>query len=31
MKIVKGVQAILRLCLSSFKGCNGGITDGRDI
>jgi hypothetical protein len=31
MKIGTGVQAILRLCLNNFKGCNVGITDGRDL
>jgi hypothetical protein len=27
MKIGKGVQAILRFCLSNLKGCNVGIID----
>jgi hypothetical protein len=31
IKIGKGVQAILRFGLSNFKGCNVGITDGRDL
>jgi hypothetical protein len=31
MKIGTGVQAVLRLCLSSLRGCNIGITDGRDL
>jgi hypothetical protein len=28
MKISRGLQAILRFCLSNFKGCNVGIIDG---
>jgi uncharacterized protein YraI len=31
MKIGTGVQALLRFCLRNFRGCNVGITDGRDI
>jgi uncharacterized protein YraI len=31
MKIRKGVQAILRFCLSYLKGCNVDITDGTDL
>jgi hypothetical protein len=31
MKIDTGVQAILRFRLSNLKGCNVGITDGRDL
>jgi hypothetical protein len=31
MKIGTGVQAILRFVLSNLKGCNVGITDGRDL
>jgi hypothetical protein len=31
MKIETGVQAILRSCLSNFRSCNIGITDGRDL
>jgi hypothetical protein len=31
MKIDTGVQAILRFCLRNLKGCNAGITDGRDV
>jgi hypothetical protein len=31
MKIGTAVQAILRFFLSHFKGCNVGITDGRDL
>jgi hypothetical protein len=31
MKIDVGVKAILRFCLSSLKGYNVGITDGRDL
>jgi hypothetical protein len=30
-KIVRGVQAILRPCLRNLRGCNVGITDGRDL
>jgi hypothetical protein len=26
-----GVKGILRFCLSNLKGCNVGITDGRNI
>jgi hypothetical protein len=29
LKIYTGVQAVLKFCLSSFNGCNIGITDGR--
>jgi hypothetical protein len=31
MKIGTGVQAILRFCLRNFRGCNVGITNGRDF
>jgi hypothetical protein len=31
MKIGKGVQAILRFYLRNLKGCNVGITDGRNL
>jgi hypothetical protein len=31
MKIDAGVQAILRFCLRNLRGCNVGITDGRDL
>jgi hypothetical protein len=31
IKIGTGVQAILRFCLINFRGCNAGITDGRDL
>jgi hypothetical protein len=31
MKIGTGVQAILRIFLRNFTGCNIGITDGRDF
>jgi hypothetical protein len=31
MKIGTGVQAILRFCLSKLRGCNVGITDGKDL
>jgi uncharacterized protein YraI len=31
MKIVTGVQAILRFCLRNLRGCNVGFTDGKDL
>jgi hypothetical protein len=31
MKIGKGVDGILRFFLASLKGCNVGITDGRNL
>jgi hypothetical protein len=31
MKIATGVQAILRGFLRNLRGCNVGITDGRDL
>jgi hypothetical protein len=31
MKIGKGVQAILRLCLRNMRVFNVGITDGSDL
>jgi uncharacterized protein YraI len=31
MKIATGVQAVLRFCLRNVKGCNLGITVGRDL
>jgi hypothetical protein len=31
MKTAKGVQAILRFCLSNLTGCNVGITNGRNL
>jgi hypothetical protein len=31
MKIFGGVQAILRFCLRNLRGCEVGITDGRDL
>jgi hypothetical protein len=31
MKMGTGVQAILRFSLRNIKGCNSGITDGRDV
>jgi hypothetical protein len=30
-KIGTGIQAILRFCLRNLRGCNVGITDGRDF
>jgi hypothetical protein len=26
-----GIQGILQFCLSSLRGCNVGLTDGRDL
>jgi hypothetical protein len=31
MTIDTDVQAMLRSCLSNFRGCSVGITDGRDL
>jgi hypothetical protein len=31
MTIDTGVQAIFRFCLKNLRGCNVGITDGRDL
>jgi hypothetical protein len=31
MKIGTGVQAILRFYLRNLRGCNVGITDGKDL
>jgi hypothetical protein len=31
MKIGIGVQAALRFCLRNLRGCNVGITDGKDL
>jgi hypothetical protein len=31
MKTGTGVQAILTICLRNLKGCNIGITNGRDL
>jgi hypothetical protein len=31
MKIVTGVEGILRFCLSSLKGCNICVNKGRDL
>jgi hypothetical protein len=31
MKIGAGIQAVLRFCLRNLRGCNVGITDGRDL
>jgi hypothetical protein len=31
MKTGRGIQAILRFCLSNLRGCNVGITNGRGI
>jgi hypothetical protein len=29
--IIIGLQAIFRFCHNSLKGCNVGITDGREL
>jgi hypothetical protein len=31
MKIGTGVKGILRLCLNNLRGCDIGITDGRNL
>jgi hypothetical protein len=31
IKIVTGVEGILRFCISNLKGCNIGITGRRDL
>jgi hypothetical protein len=31
MKIGKDVEGILRFCRRNLKGCNVGITEGRDL
>jgi uncharacterized protein YraI len=31
MKIGRGVQAILRFCLNNLRGCDVGVTDGRNL
>jgi hypothetical protein len=31
MKIDAGIQAILRFSFRNLRGCNVGITDGRDL
>jgi hypothetical protein len=31
MKAGTDVQEILRFCISNFRGCNIGHTDGRDL
>jgi hypothetical protein len=31
MKIDTGVEAILRFFLGNLRGCNAGITEGRDL
>jgi hypothetical protein len=31
IKIGTRIQAMLRFCLSNFKCCKVGITDGRDL
>jgi hypothetical protein len=31
MKIGTGVQAVLKFCLRNLRGCNVGVTYGRDL
>jgi hypothetical protein len=31
VKTGTGIQAILRFCLRNLRGCNVGITDGRNL
>jgi hypothetical protein len=31
MEMGTGVQAILRFCFSTLRGCDVGIADGRDV
>jgi hypothetical protein len=31
MKIGRGIQATYKFCLRNLRGCNVGITDGRDF
>jgi hypothetical protein len=31
MKVVAGIEGILRFSLTNLKGCNVSITEGRDI
>jgi hypothetical protein len=31
MRIITGIQAILKFCLRNLRGWNVGITDGRDM
>jgi hypothetical protein len=31
IKIVTGVQAILRCCLRILRGCNDGIMNGKEL
>jgi hypothetical protein len=31
MKIGTRIQVILRFCLRNLRGCNVGISDGRDL
>jgi hypothetical protein len=31
MKIGTDIQAVLRFCLSNLRGCNVGVTNGRDL
>jgi hypothetical protein len=31
VKIGAGIKAILRFCLRSLRGCDVGITDGKDL
>jgi hypothetical protein len=31
MKIDAGFQSLSRICLSNLRGCDVGVTDGRDL
>jgi hypothetical protein len=31
MKIGTGIKALLRVCLRILRGCNVGITDGKNL
>jgi hypothetical protein len=31
MTIDTGIEEISRFCLSSLKGCNVGVTDGKEL
>jgi hypothetical protein len=31
VKIYTGIKAVLRFCLRNLRGCNIGITDGKDL
>jgi hypothetical protein len=31
MRTGRGIEAILRYCLINLRGCNVGVTEGRDL